>query len=164
MINLFYYYGIFVAVPFSTEWITFFCPTLCVTIIINAIKPYILIALRLIFYRCKIKERKRRFPMAKRDLQFSLLIWLVCTYGGAMPSLFMFAVISFSIQYVLDKILITYYYISEPYHDTEFIISSLKAIKYGVIPFLICGGLSQVGYFCSTFSEYSTKPYEYFRE
>jgi hypothetical protein len=68
MINLFYYYGAIVAIPFSTQWITFFCPTLCLTIIITAIKPYIVIIIELMFRRCKVNKRINRFPMATRDL------------------------------------------------------------------------------------------------
>ena len=97
MVNLFYYDANLVAVPFSKLWIEFFCPTLCVTIMINAIKPYILIILNLMVCRCEGIKRNKKYPIGNRNYKFILLIWTVSSYGGAMPSLFLFAALSMAI-------------------------------------------------------------------
>ena len=97
MINLFYWEAYLVAVPFSKPWIEFFCPTLCVTILINAIKPYITIIIKLMVYRCKKITRTKKYPIGNRNLNFILLIWTVTSYGCAMPSLFLFAALSLAI-------------------------------------------------------------------
>lgn len=97
MVNLFYFEAYLVAVPFSKPWIEFFCPTMCVTIMLNAIKPYISIIVNLMVCRCEEIERNKIFPIGKRNLQLILLIWNVSSYGCAMPSLFLFAFLSLAI-------------------------------------------------------------------
>ena len=97
MVNLFYYDANLVAMPFSKLWIEFFCPTLCVTIIINAIKPYIMVIINLTICRCKCIKWNRKFPISNRNLKFILLIWTVSSFGCAMPSLFLFAALSMAI-------------------------------------------------------------------
>ena len=97
MINLFYYEAFLVAVPFSKAWIEFFCPTLYITILINAIKPYITIIINLMVCRCEKVKRNKKFPISNRNLKFILLIWTVSSYGCAMPSLFLVAALSLAI-------------------------------------------------------------------
>ena len=97
MINLFYYEANYVALPFSEGWIEFFCPTLFVTILIDAIKPYITIIIKLMVCRCEKVKRNEKYPIGNRNLKLFLLIWTVSSYGCAMPSLFLVAALSLAI-------------------------------------------------------------------
>jgi len=109
------------------------------TIVTNAILPYIIPFALLLKSKCKVTERKSEFPLESRWLAFTLLIFMVFTYGVGMPSLFYLAVLSVAFQHVVDKILITYYFQAKPSHDIIMSYTMIKTIKYSVIPFLTIG-------------------------
>lgn len=111
------------------------------TILTNAIMPYIVPFTLLLISRCKVTERNAEFPLGSRNLAFSSLVYMVFTYGVAMPSLFILAVLAIAFQHVVDKILLTYYFKAIPSHDTEMSWRIIKSIKYCVIPFFGLGSL-----------------------
>lgn len=64
------------------------------TILTNAILPYIVPFAQLLKSKCKVTERKAEFPLGSRNLAFTSLVYMVFTYGVAMPSLFFLAVLA----------------------------------------------------------------------
>jgi hypothetical protein len=80
------------------------------TLLTNAILPYIVPFALLLKSKCKVTERKAEFPLGSRNMAFASLVYMVFTYGLAMPDLFFLAVVAISFQHVVDKILLTYYF------------------------------------------------------
>ncbi len=66
-----------------------------------------------------------------------------------MPSLFLFAIVAISIQHILDKLLLTYYFEAKPSHETEMSWRIIRSIKYCVVPFLTLGAYTVKEYYCS---------------
>jgi hypothetical protein len=101
--------------------------------------PYIVPFALLLKSKCKVTERKAVFPIGSRNLAFTSLIYMVFTYGVAMPTLFYLSVLAEAFQHIVDKILITYYFKAVPSHDTVMSYKIIKSIKYSVVPFLTIG-------------------------
>jgi hypothetical protein len=57
------------------------------------------------------------------------------TFGFSMPILFTLATLSFSFQFIVDKLLITYYYKQKPEHNDFLNRNFLKALKYSPVIF-----------------------------
>lgn len=117
----------------------------------NAIIPYIIPFYELIKSGCKVTERKAEFPLGSRNMAFISLVYMVFTYGVLMPSLFLFAVISITFQHIVDKILLTYYFLPKPSNDIEMSWRLIKSIKYSAFPFTFLGTYALYVKNCSSF-------------
>lgn len=71
------------------------------------------------------------------------------TFGFSMPVLFIFATLSFSTQFIIDKLLITYFYKQKVEHNDLLNRSFLKALKYAPVVFFFVAGKSCKENYCA---------------
>ena len=61
---------------------------------------------------CKkpLPDFSKKFKIERKYALFLLMAFVVFTFGDHMPFLFLVATLSFFVQYILDKLLLTYWY------------------------------------------------------
>lgn len=77
------------------------------------------------------------------------VVFTCLTYGFAIPMIFIVASLVFFGQYVMDKLLITYYFKERVVHNDLLNRSVLRLIKYGVVLFLYFGGTAMRCNYCT---------------
>jgi hypothetical protein len=79
----------------------------------------------------------------ERRYGLRLMTLFVCfTYGFSIPSLFIVIFLIFLLQYILDKLLITYYFKEKVLHNDLLDRIALRVSKFGVALFLFFGGFA----------------------
>jgi hypothetical protein len=71
------------------------------------------------------------------------------TFGFSMPILFTLATLSFSFQFIVDKLLITYYYKQKVEHNDFLNRNFLKALKYSPVIFFCVAARSCDENYCA---------------
>ena len=137
---------------FTRLWIVFYGNTLTTQMIMSNLLQYIAPSLKILFRRgcccCKRKNYKINknsnplFPIERRYGNLITTLFVCFTYGLALPSLFITSLFVFLIQFILDKILITYFWKEQVIHNDLLNRFTLRIIKYGICIFLYFGGVA----------------------
>lgn len=100
--------------PFTSEWLIFYFATIVSSLSTTVAEEYLLPFFWLIYL--KIRGRKTRtvvYPYISRNATILLLLITCFSYGFALPFLFVVTLNLLIVIYLLDRILIRYYYIVE---------------------------------------------------
>ena len=87
--------------------------------------------------------------MERRYASILTTAFICFNYGFAVPSLFIVASAMFFVTYVLDKLLITYYYKERVEHNDFLNRSALQVLKYGIVLFVFIGGQALISNYCA---------------
>lgn len=127
--------------------------------ILSNVMPYLGPLLKVLFRRgcccCKRKNYDPKthlnpeFPLERRYASILTTVFIVFTYGVAMPALFVVATGIFIFQSIADKLLITYYYKERVEHNDLLNRSAVKFMKYAIFMFLFVGGLAIATNYCT---------------
>ena len=89
------------------------------------------------------------FPIERRYASILTTVFVVFTYGVAMPVLFVVASFIFIFQSISDKLLITYFYKERVEHNDVLNRNAVRIIKYALVIFLFVGGLAMAYNYCT---------------
>jgi len=89
------------------------------------------------------------FPIERRYASILTTVFVVFTYGVAMPGLFVVACFIFIFQSISDKLLITYFYKERVEHNDLLNRNAVRIIKYALVIFLFVGGLAMANNYCA---------------
>ena len=92
----------------------------------------------------------KEFPIVRRYAFVLKAVFVCFTYGFAIPTLFVVVSLALLIQFIIDKLFITYYYKEGALHNDVLNRLAVKIIKYGVVVFLYFGGLQIAMNTCTT--------------
>lgn len=110
---------------------------------ITPLTPYVITPLMYVFQKAKCskytKPDKGEFLIIKKTVYFLSTIILIFATGFGRIDFFVYGVISFFVQYFMDKIFITYWYrpkaiLSDPTNGT-----TLSILKYAPAIYLMMG-------------------------
>lgn len=135
---------------FSPRWLLYYSKELRTQMIMYNIIPFVKPLLKVLWgLGCCCRHRKtfkinkaqnNEFAYERRYASILTTSFICFNYGFAVPSLFVTAAAVFTVEYVLDKLLITYYY-KERVENNDFLNrSTLRVLKYGIVIFLFIGG------------------------
>ena len=127
------------------------------------IMPYVSPLLKVLWRRgiccCKRKNYKpntymnEEFPIERKYASNLTTVFVCCTFGSAIPSLFLLAFILLLLQNIFDKLLITYYYKTKQIHNDFLNRSSLKVMKYAFFLFPLFAALALASNWCTISNE-----------
>lgn len=103
---------------------------------------------------CCLKRRKRQevYPLHRR-YAFLLKTMFTCfTFGFAIPMLYLVAFCVFLTQFILDKLLLTYFYKECVEHNDVLNRVFIRTLKYGVSVYLAFAALTLTMNQCTTFN------------
>jgi hypothetical protein len=134
--------------------------------------PYLGPALTILWRRgiccCRRKNYKpnthlnSEFSMERRYATILTSSFMCFQFGFAIPMLFVLTSIIFLCQYVIDKLLVTYYYKERVEHNDFLNRIALKILKYGIIVFLFFSSVAMQSNYCSIIN--SKQVITYFNE
>jgi len=84
-------------------------------------------------YRYCLKKAPSKPLVFKIERKYALILILstICFfYGLAIPGVFIVTMVSFSLQYVIDRLMITYFLDFPPVHDDLLNLKFIRALKY----------------------------------
>ena len=130
--------------PLSTLWYNVYGSMIISSLIVTSFLPYVGIILNW-FFNCLMKKPPsdqyiNTYRTVRKHAHLVTISFIVFTYGFAMPILFLVATISLLGQYLLDKLLLTYYYRQNVNHNDQLTKMVINAIKYAPILLLVVGG------------------------
>lgn len=99
------------------------------------------------------KHKNPEFILERRYGGVLATIFTCFTYGFMMPVLFLIATFVFLMQFVLDKLFITYFYKEKVMHNDFLNRSVLRLLKYAIVLFLYFGGSAMRQNYCSITNE-----------
>lgn len=112
--------------------------------------PYLGPTIKIFKRRCCCCCRRKDYKLDKHlNPEFNLerrygavlaTIFTCFTYGFMMPVLFIIATSVFLIQFIVDKLMITYYFKERVVHNDFLNRSVLRLLKYAIVLFLYFGG------------------------
>lgn len=112
-------------------------------LILTTLLPYIAILLKsiLLMLRCKgCKNRyKVKYNLIRRNAQLISVTLIVFTYGYGLPVLFIVGTACLAVKYILDKLLITYFYCQITNHNESVSKTIFHILKYAPVLYLIWG-------------------------
>ncbi len=155
----------FMAPVFTPTYMLFYGKAVGTALFMSNLIPYVILFVKWIIKSCschcfnnKDLAKKQRyccfccrkaqthlnpeFPFNRRYAQTLTLVGTTFSFGFAVPILFSFSFLILTIQYFLDKILITYYYKERVRHNDVLNRAALEIVKYGGVVFLIFGAAS----------------------
>jgi hypothetical protein len=135
---------------FSPKWLLYYSKELRTQMIMYNIIPFVKPILKVMWgLGCCCRHRKTfkinkaqnsEFAYERRYASILTTTFICFNYGFAVPSLFVTAAAVFTTEYVLDKLLITYYY-KERVENNDFLNrSTLRVLKYGIVFFFVYWG------------------------
>lgn len=149
------------------DWLLFWGKAITISLIISNLMPYanpvLKIAFRRGFWCCKRKDYQPKthlnpeFNMERRYATVISTIFIVFTYAFALPMLPITAAGIFMVQYMMDKLLITYYYKERVVHNDLLNRTSLRIIKFGIAVFFLASTYILVQNYCTTYNTDSVK-------
>lgn len=80
-------------------------------------------------------------------------MFIVFTYAYGLPVLPFVSSIMLCIQYVVDKLMITYYFKERIENNDLLNRTSLRLIKYGIVLFFFFGAYAMAGNYCTVYNE-----------
>lgn len=130
-------------VLFSPLWYKLKSAIIQSTLVITPLTPYVITPVLYVFQKAKCskdtKPDKGEFLIIKKTVYFLSTILLIFATGFGRIDFFFYGVISFFVQYFMDKIFITYWYrpkaiLSDPTNGT-----TLSILKYAPAIYLMMG-------------------------
>lgn len=88
------------------------------------------------------------FAIERRYAGIINTCFLVSSYSFSLPVLPFIGSVVLSLQYIVDKLLITYYYKEVVEHNDMMNRTALRIIKYGIIVFYFFGGMAIAANYC----------------
>ena len=104
---------------------------------------------------CRRKDYKSRthmnaeFSMERRYATILTTCFICFNYGFAIPMLFIVASCVLLAQYIIDKLLVTYYYKERVEHNDYLNRWTLKVLKYGIVSFLFFAAFAMHSNYCA---------------
>lgn len=126
-------------------------------------KPLLTIAFKRCCCCCKrknykvIKSLNPEFPLERRYGTMLATVYTALTYGFAIPTLLMVATSVFVFQYVVDKLLISFYYKERVMHNDILNRSCLRILKYSFVIFFYFAADSMKSNYCSIHNNITDK-------
>jgi hypothetical protein len=123
-----------------------------ISMIVSNLMPYALPIFKIIYRRgcCRCK-RKNYKPNTHLNPEFSMehrygtiltTVSICFSYGFAIPMIFIIASFIILTQFIIDKLLITYYYRERVEHNDLLNRTTLRLVKYSIVLFLLFGGIT----------------------
>ena len=107
-------YNSFVPRRLSAKWFEVYGKMVVMSLLITSFLPYMGILLNLIVngVRCKkaSDQYTKQYRMIRKNANILTTSFICFTYGFSMPILFLIGTVSILSQYLLDKVLVTYFY------------------------------------------------------
>jgi len=120
------------------------------SMITSNLLPYAGPLLKILFRRgiccCRRKDYKpnthlnEEFPFVRRYATILSTVFICFTYGFGIPLLFIVTFFIILVQYILDKLLITYYFKERVEQNDLLNRTALNILKYGIVVFMFFGG------------------------
>lgn len=156
----YYNEGLYYLPPdFTKHWLIFYGKMIGTQMIMSNLLQYIGPLLKIGCRRgcccCKRKGYKlnknlnQEFSFERRYGTVITTVFTCFTYGFAIPMLFILASVVFIVQFIMDKMLISFYYKERVVHNDLLNRSSLRVIKYAVCVFLYFGGSAMRSNYCT---------------
>ena len=105
---------------FTASWLLFYSKMIITSLLLSNLMPYMGPLISMIrrrgFLCCKRANYKpdtyknEAYPIEKRYASILTTVMITFTYGASIPSLFIFAACVLVANFIMDKLLITYYY------------------------------------------------------
>lgn len=105
---------------FTSNWLLFYSKMIVTSLLLSNLMPYMGPLVSILKRRgclcCKRKNYKpntcknKAYPLEQRYASVLTTVMISFTYGASMPSLFVFSACVITANFVMDKLLITYYY------------------------------------------------------
>ena len=96
------------------NWYEIFSRSIYISLILTSFLPYVFGAFMGWFIQKVFKRpppsSTKKIKIERKYALFLLMAFVVFTFGSHLPFLFFVAAISFLVQYILDKLLLTYWY------------------------------------------------------
>ena len=104
-----------------------------ITIIVQTLLPYVEPIFKILLFKCCPKRKPSTPQVLKIERKYALYL-ILCTlsffYGLFIPSVFIVTMLSFFIQYIADRLMITYLVEFPHIHDDLLNIKFLRVLKY----------------------------------
>lgn len=127
----------------SANWFIVYGDMIVSSLVVTGFLPYVGIFLNWFFNIFRGKKPSdmyfKRYKIIRKNATLVTICLIIFTYGFAMPILFLVGTICMFCQYILDKILVTYYYRQEVNHNDRLSRIVLQIHKYGPVLMLVCG-------------------------
>lgn len=137
---------------FTRYWLTFYGKIISVQMLVSNVLPFSGPIISVVFKRCccccKRKNYKLKkylnpeYPLERRYGNKLATTFTAFTYGFAIPSIFVVAAVVFGFVYIVDKLLITFYFKERVIHNNLLDRFSLRMIKYVIVVFFYFAGNS----------------------
>jgi hypothetical protein len=137
----------FLPTGLTRSWFQLYNKTLFTSTFTTNFIPYLIGPLKdILLYKCCKKKFNRGDPARKLKLEqkYGLMLntsFTVISFCFEMPLLLTAAAISFCFQYVLDRLLITYWYDEYPIHSDSLDAFVLRVFKYAPSIMMIFSGM-----------------------
>lgn len=122
-------------------------------LLVTSFLPYVGILLNLIVngVRCKkaSDQYTKQFRMIRKNANILTTSFICFTYGFSMPILFLFGTVSLISQYIIDKILVTYFYKQEVLHNDKLTRTVIQINKFAPVIFFISAGATLAQNYCA---------------
>ena len=90
-------------------------------------------------FKCCLKKAPKTPLVFKIERKYALIL-VLCTicffYGLAIPGVFFVTMVSFALQYVIDRLIITYLLEFPPVHDDLLNLKFIRILKYIAVIYL----------------------------
>jgi hypothetical protein len=139
--------------PLSALWYDVYGSMIISSLIVTSFLPYLGIFLNWFFNCCRRRPPSdkyfRSYKTIRKNAHLITITFIVFTYGFAMPILFLIATVSLLGQYILDKILVTYYYRQTVNHSDKLNLIVIHSLKYAPVFMLVLGGCTLYQNYCT---------------
>ena len=159
----------FLPADYTKHWLIFYGKMIGTQMLMSNLLQYLGPMFKILFKRgcccCKCKGYKlnknlnQEFSFERRYGTVLTTVFTCFTYGYAIPMLFIMASFVFFLQFVLDKMLITFYYKERIVHNDFLNRCALRVLKYCVCPFLYFGATALRNNYCTIDREVGAKNY-----
>jgi len=143
---------------FQIPWLLFWGKAITLSLFISNFMPLVAPTIKALCKRglccCKkdnYSAERHLNPEFKIERRYAGMIntcFLVFTYSFSLPVLPFVASIVLMLQYIIDKLLITYYYKEQIEHNDLINRWALRVIKYGIVLFYVFGAFAIAANYC----------------
>lgn len=150
--------------PLTALWFNIYGNMIVSCLILTTFLPYIGICLNWFFnmLRCKPPSGRymQNYNLIRRNAHLISVTFIVFTYGFAMPILFIAGTVCLAVKYILDKLLVTYFYRQNTNHNENVSKIIFHMLKYAPVLYFVWGGTTLLNNACMV-SNTQLKPISY---
>ena len=150
---------------FTPNWIIFYGKMIKTSMILSQLMPYAG-KLKILCKRgccCCVRKRYRpdtmnnpTFPKERRYASLIAMVFISFTYGAILPLILWLSALILIAQYVMDKLLISYFYKQEVQYNDLLNLNVVRAIKYALVPFFLLAGIALHNNYCAISKQVET--------